>query len=206
MALHRCTQKQLPVSLIGAGLPQILAQAGRAKSYAERLFEYTKIGPLDQKAATQAIVKPASKEGVKFEDNALNEIFKKTEGYPYFIQEWGKHCWKVAQESPITLNNIERATTLVLNELDNGFFRVRLDRCTRLEKVYLRAMSELGSGSQKSGDIARLMGKSSQQVAPVRAKLISKGMIYSPAHGDNSFTVPLFNKFMKRTISWESRE
>ena len=206
VALHRCTQRQLPVSLIGAGLPQILGQAGRAKSYAERLFEYTKIGPLDQKAASQAIVEPASKRGVKFEDNALNEIFRRTEGYPYFIQEWGKHCWKVAQESPITLDNIKRATTLVLNELDDGFFRVRLDPCTRLERVYLRAMAELGSDSQKSGDIASLMGKSSQQVAPLRAKLISKGMIYSPAHGDNSFTVPLFNNFMKRTIPWKAEK
>ena len=206
VALHRCTQKQLPVSLIGAGLPQVLGQAGRAKSYAERLFEYTEIGPLEPEDAIQAVVEPVSKEGVKFERSALNEILRKTNGYPYFIQEWGKHCWKVAKESPITLNDVRKATVLALNELDNGFFRVRLDRCTPSEKAYLRAMAELNSDSQKSGDIAGLMNKSSQQVAPIRSKLIDKGMIYSPAHGDNSFTVPLFDEFMKRTISWESNK
>ena len=200
VALHRCTQKQLPVSLIGAGLPQTVGQAGRAKSYAERLFEYLEVGPLDREAATQAIVVPASKNKVEFQKDALDEIFKETEGYPYFIQEWGRHCWKVAKGSPITLDDVKLATELALSELDNGFFRVRLDRCTRLEKTYLRAMAEWGSGPQKSGDIANLMGKSSQQVAPVRAKLINKGMIYSPAHGDNTFTVPLFDKFMKRAI------
>ena len=200
VALHRCTQKQLPVILIGAGLPQIVAQAGRAKSYAERLFEYPKIGSLDRESAIQAIVKPASKEDVGFQGDALDEILKKTECYPYFIQEWGKHCWKIAAQSPITLDDVKKATDLALCELDNSFFRVRLDRCTPLEKSYLRAMAELNSGSQKSGDIAQLMKKSSQQVGPVRAKLIDKGMIYSPAHGDNSFTVPLFGEFIKRAI------
>ena len=200
VALHRCTQKQLPVSLIGAGLPQVVGQAGRAKSYAERFFEYPKVGALDRKAAIQAIVEPAEKRRVKFEKKALNEILRKTECYPYFIQEWGKHCWKVAQKSPITFVNVKKATELALVELDNSFFRVRLDRCTPLEKTYLRAMAELGPGSQKSGDIANVMGKSSQQVAPIRAHLISKGMIYSPAHGDNNFTVPLFDEFMKRVI------
>lgn len=200
MALHKCAQKQLPVILIGAGLPQVVGLAGRAKSYAERLFEYPEVGPLDKDAATQAIVVPASEKHVEFQKEALDKIFEKTKGYPYFIQEWGKHCWKVAEKSPVTLNNVEVATDLALSELDNSFFRVRLDRCTPLEKTYLRAMAELGSDFQKSGDIAKLMGKFSQQVAPVRANLIAKGMIYSPSHGDNNFTVPLFDEFMKRSI------
>ena len=200
VALHRCTQKQRPISLIGAGLPQIVAQAGRAKSYAERLFEYPRVGPLDENAAKLAIVGPASASGVVFKEDALVEILSKTRGYPYFIQEWGKHCWKVAQKSPITLDDVIRATDLALFELDNSFFRVRFDRCTRQEKNYLRAMAELGPDSQKSGDIANLLGRSSQQVAPLRASLINKGMIYSQAHGDNSFTVPLFSEFMRRAI------
>ena len=200
VALHKCTQKQLPVALIGAGLPQIVGQAGRAKSYAERLFEYPEVGALDREAADRAIVVPASKRGVHFQKDALDEIFHKTRGYPYFIQEWGKHCWKVAEKSPITLGDTKVATQLALNELDNSFFRVRFDRCTPLERMYLRAMAELESGPQKSGDIAHLMGKSSQQVAPTRANLIGKGMIYSPAHGDNHFTVPLFGEFMKRAM------
>ncbi len=198
VALHKCTQKQLPVILVGAGLPQVRFKAGRAKSYAERLFEYPKVGPLDREAAIQAISEPAEKQGVRFQKNALNEIFKITEGYPYFIQEWGRHCWKVAKSSPITLNHVKTATDLALNELDNGFFRVRLDRCTPLEKTYLRAMATLGLDDQKSGDIAKEMKKTSQQVAPIRASLMSKGIIYSPAHGDNKFTVPLFDEFMKR--------
>ena len=200
VALHRCAQKQLPVILVGAGLPQVMALAGRAKSYAERLFEYLEVGYLDRDAAIQAIVDPARRAKVVFHDDALEEILKKTQCYPYFIQEWGKHCWKVAQHSPVTLENVKVATDLALGELDNGFFRVRLDRCTPSEKSYLRAMAQLETGFQKSGDIAQLMGKSSQQVAPVRAKLIAKGMIYTPAHGDNRFTVPLFGEFMKRIM------
>ncbi len=203
-ALHKCTQKQLPVILLGAGLPQVIGQAGKAKSYAERLFEYPGVGPLDRRAAIRAITVPASRAGVQFQKGALDEIFKKTQGYPYFIQEWGKHCWKVAQKSPVTLKDVKKATALALNQLDNSFFRVRFDRCTPLEKAYLRAMSELRPGDQKSGEIAHLLGKPSQRVAPVRAKLMAKGMIYSPAHGDNRFTVPLFGQFMKRAMpDWE---
>ena len=200
MALHKCSQKQLPVMLVGAGLPQVVVRAGRAKSYAERLFEYPEIGPLDKQSAARAIVVPAEQRGVDFQEGALDKIFEKTEGYPYFIQEWGRHCWRVAKTSPITADDVETATALALSELDGGFFRVRLDRCTPLERSYLGAMAQLGSGSQKSGDIAALMGRSSQQVAPTRANLMKKGMIYSPAHGDNMFTVPLFDEFMKRVV------
>lgn len=200
MALHKCAQRELPVILIGAGLPQLIAQAGAAKSYAERLFEYHEIGPLDKKATTDAIQTPAIKAGVKFNDDALDEIFKQTQGYPYFLQEWGKHCWQVANQSPITLNDVKNATELALSELDAGFFRVRFDRMTPSEKKYLRAMAELGQGPHRSGDIAELLKKEVQSVAPTRAKLISKGMIYSQSHGDASFTVPLFDGFMKRVI------
>lgn len=200
MALHKCAQNNLPILLIGAGLPQLVGQAGRAKSYAERLFEYPEIGPLTESAAKEALVIPAKKLNVAYENNALVEILLKTKLYPYFLQEWGKHCWQCAEQSPITLQNVKTATKLAIIELDASFFRVRFDRLTPSEKKYLRAMAELGHGSQRSGDIAHLLKKEVQNVAPTRASLMTKGMIYSPSHGDNAFTVPLFEDYMKRVM------
>lgn len=200
MALHKCTQNQLPIILIGAGLPQLIEQAGRAKSYAERLFEYPDLGPLTPSAARKAIEAPAQKCGVKYEKNALDEILSQTQCYPYFLQEWGKYSWQCAKQSLITLNDVRAATDLAISELDANFFRVRFDRLTPTEKKYLRAMAELGEGHHRSGDIAAILNKDVQAVAPTRAKLISKGMIYSPSHGDNSFTVPLFDRYIKRVI------
>jgi hypothetical protein len=200
MALHRCQQKQLPVAVVGAGLPQLIAQAGRAKSYAERLFEYPVIGPLSKESANRALVLPAQKLKVDFEEGALDEIFKQTQGYPYFLQEWGKHAWQCATKSPITTSDAIEASTIAVAELDTNFFRVRFDRLTPSEKRYLRAMAEVGAGPHRSGDIARLLRKEVQGVAPIRATLIAKGMVYSPDHGDNSFTVPLFDGYMKRVM------
>lgn len=200
-ALHKCAQYQLPVALIGAGLPQLVGRAGRAKSYAERLFEYPEIGPLSDAEAKKALVAPAERENVKFDDGALAEILAQTKAYPYFLQEWGKHSWACADASPISREDAVAATDLAISELDDSFFRVRFDRLTPAEKRYLRAMAQLGAGPHKSGDIAQLLNKKVQAVAPTRATLISKGMIYSPAHGDNSFTVPLFDGYMKRVMS-----
>jgi hypothetical protein len=200
MALHKCSQKQLPVILIGAGLPQLVGQAGRAKSYAERLFEYPDIGPLDTTAAKKALEAPASKHNVIYEKNALDEVLSQTQCYPYFLQEWGKHSWQCAKQSPITLDDVKAATEFAISELDTNFFRVRFDRLTPTEKKYIRAMAELGAGPHRSGDIATLLKKDVQAVAPIRATLINKGMIYSPSHGDNSFTVPLFDGYMKRVL------
>ncbi len=200
MALHRCTQKQLPVTMVGAGLPQLIGQAGRAKSYAERLFMYPSIGPLSNEAAKKALTIPAEKMNVFYEEEALKEILAQTQGYPYFLQEWGKHCWQSAQKSPITRTDALNATEVAISGLDSSFFRVRFDRLTPNEKKYLRAMAELGPGPHRSGDIAHLLKKDVQGVAPVRANLINKGMIYSPDHGDNNFTVPLFDGYMKRVI------
>jgi len=200
MAIHKCSQSQLPVMLIGAGLPQLVGQAGRAKSYAERLFEYPEIGPLNQGAAKAALELPAQKLGVQYESEALDEILNCTQAYPYFLQEWGKYSWAVAEKSPISSKDVKIATDLAISELDASFFRVRFDRLTPTEKKYLRAMAELGPGSHRSGDIAHLLKKEVQSVAPIRASLITKGMIYSPSHGDNSFTVPLFDGYMKRVV------
>lgn len=200
MALHKCTQKQLPLALIGAGLPQLVGQAGRAKSYAERLFQYPEIGPLTDDAAKIALTIPALKNNVHYEPEALEEILNQTKGYPYFLQEWGKHCWQCAKNSPITSPDAKNATIHAIAELDSSFFRVRFDRLTPTEKRYLRAMAELGPGPHRSGDIAHLLKKEVQAVAPTRATLINKGMIFSPEHGDNSFTVPLFDGYMKRVM------
>ncbi len=199
-ALHRCAQYQLPLTLIGAGLPQLIGQTGRAKSYAERLFAFPEIGPLEPAAAELALCAPAERLGVKFEKAALEEIVKCTQAYPYFLQEWGKHSWDVARQSPITLTDVNLATDLAVADLDASFFRVRFDRLTPAEKRYLRAMAELGKGPHRSGDIAQVLGKGVRAVAPTRATLIGKGMVYSPAHGDTDFTVPLFNEYMKRVM------
>lgn len=199
-ALHKCAQLQLPIALIGAGLPQLVGRAGRAKSYAERLFEYPEIGPLNEDAARRALVVPARELGVDYEEGALMEILTQTKAYPYFLQEWGKHSWHCAHASPITREDAISATELAIQELDASFFRVRFDRLTPAEKRYLRAMAELGKGPQRSGDIAHLLNRDVRAVAPIRATLIGKGMVYSPSHGDNSFTVPLFDGYMKRVM------
>ncbi|MGK2952801.1 MAG: ATP-binding protein [Thiobacillus sp.] len=199
-ALHKCAQLQLPVALIGAGLPQLVGRAGRAKSYAERLFEYPEIGPLNEDEARRALVVPAKELGVDYEEGALEEILNQTKAYPYFLQEWGKHSWHCADASPITREDAVSATELAIQELDASFFRVRFDRLTPAEKRYLRAMAELGEGPHRSGDIAHLLNRDVRTVAPTRSSLIGKGMVYSPSHGGNSFTVPLFDGYMKRVM------
>jgi len=200
MALHRCAQRSLPVTMIGAGLPQLLGNLGEAKSYAERLFEFHHIGTLPDPDARRAIEAPAQRSNVRFTDSALSEILHQTQGYPYFLQAWGKQSWQCAQQSPITDADVRTATQEVLSELDASFFRVRLDRLTNAEKRYLRAMADLGPGPHRSGDIATRIGRAVQTVAPIRAKLIEKGMIYSPAHGDTAFTVPLFDAYCRRVM------
>jgi len=202
-ALHACQQDQLPVIAIGAGLPQLAGQVGKAKTYAERLFDFSEIGKLDDEEARYAVQRPAKHEGVSFQSAALDEILSQTQGYPYFLQEWGSQSWLAAKEKTITLADVREATGFAQAELDTGFFRVRYDRCTPMERKYLRAMAELGPGPHKSGDIAALMGRPVQSVAPRRSNLISKGMIYQPRHGDTAFTVPLFDEFMKRTMPLE---
>ena len=199
-ALHRTTQRRFPVILVGAGLPQLRGQTGRAKSYAERLFDFPVIGPLPPDAAKLAIVKPTRDQGVLVDEDALDSIVKHTQGYPYFVQEWAKLSWNIAVSSPITLRDVERATDLAIADLDESFFRVRFDRLTPTEKKYLRAMAELGAGPHRSGDIATVLERGVTSLGPTRNSLISKGMIWSPSHGDTAFTVPLFNDFMHRIM------
>ena len=208
-ALHRCAQLQLPLVVVGAGLPQLRGRMGEAKSYSERLFDFPIIGPLDAADAADAIVKPAHDEGVDVDNDAVNLIIGFTKGYPYFLQEWGKHAWDVATSSPITRQDVETASVEAVAALDESFFRVRFDRLTPAEKKYLRAMAELGAGPHRSGDIAAKLGRESSSLGPLRSSLIAKGMIWSPTHGDTAFTVPLFDEFMKRiipTADWDPTE
>ena len=199
-ALHRTAQLQLPVTLVGAGLPQLTALTGRARSYAERLFRFVQIGSLDDEAAALAIEEPARRLDVSYTTDAVGAILRRTRSYPYFLQEWGKHCWERAQGSPIEVHDVESATATATSELDASFFRVRYDRLTPKEKLYLRAMAELGPGPHRSGKVAEVLDRPVQSAAPVRANLIAKGMVYSPAHGDTAFTVPMFDEYMRRVM------
>ena len=200
MAVHRVNQQQLPLVLIGAGLPQLVGLSGKSKSYAERLFDFPEVGPLNEEDAKNALRDPVKEEGVVFEERALDRIVNLTQGYPYFIQEWGHYAWESAAASPITNEAVDEATRKALKNLDQSFFRVRFDRLTPRETPYLRAMAELGATTQSSGDIAAILGVEVRSVAPIRSSLIKKGMIYSPQHGDTAFTVPLFDQFMKRVM------
>jgi AAA ATPase domain len=197
-AVHRTVQLSLPVLLVGAGLPQLPGLAGSAKSYAERLFDFPEIGSLLVDDAKAALEEPARAQGVAFDLDALDELLVHTEGYPYFLQEWGYHVWNEAPRSPITVEDVERAAPTVQEQLDKNFFRVRMDRLTPAEKQYLLAMADLGAGPHRSGDIAAGLGVKVESVAPRRSALIKKGMLYSPAHGDTAFTVPMFDEYLRR--------
>jgi AAA ATPase domain len=199
-AMHRSEQRQLPIILVGAGLPQLRGQMGNAKSYAERLFDFPEIGPLPENAARQAIGRPISNEAVEINADAVADILRLTEGYAYFLQEWGSHTWLIAAASPITLQDVEGASAQAIAALDESFFRVRFDRCTPKEKRYLRAMAELGPGPHRSGDVANCFQAKVSSLAPTRSSLIKKGMVWSPNHGDTAFTVPMFDAFMKRIM------
>ncbi len=203
-ALHRTAQRSLPVVLVGAGLPQLRGHMGQAKSYAERLFDFPEIGPLDPPAAAIAIKKPVLAQGIKISEEALLQIVNETRGYPYFLQEWGKHAWDTAATSPIARSDIDQASKAAVAALDESFFRVRFDRLTPVERKYLRAMAELGPGPHRSGDVALVLDRKVTSLGPTRNKLISKGMIWSPNHGDTAFTVPLFDEFMRRIMPGDS--
>ena len=198
-AIHRTVQLELPVILVGAGLPQLPGLAGNAKSYAERLFDFPEIGSLDEEDARRVLAVPAKVQGVDFSSDALDRLVEFTQGYPYFLQEWGYHVWNAAPRSPIDLDDVTLAARDVQRRLDENFFRVRMDRLTPAEKQYLSAMAELGPGPHRSGDIAAELGVKVESVAPRRSGLIKKGMVYSPAHGDTAFTVPMFDDFLRRS-------
>jgi hypothetical protein len=200
MALHKTVQRSLPITLVGAGLPQLPRLAGEAKSYAERLFRFPHIGRLNPaREGREALVRPAADLGVVYEPDAVAVVMDYTEGYPFFIQEYGKIVWNEAPEgAPIGRELVERARELVEAQLDESFFRVRAERTTELELRYLRAMAELGPGPHRTGDIAEALGRRSEQLGPTRAKLIDKGLLYTPGYGMTAFTVPQFDRYMRR--------
>ncbi|MER8482212.1 ATP-binding protein [Mesorhizobium sp. M1322] len=198
VAIHRINQKSLPVLFFGAGLPQIAALSGDAKSYAERLFIFPKVDALDITAAEEAIRQPIEAEGETIDQAALSAIVQSTKGYPYFLQEWGYQAWNAAQDSPINADNVVAAAAAALKRLDEGFFKVRFDRLTPKEREYVIAMATLGTGPYRSSDVADVLGEKLTALGPRRATIINKGMIYSPAHGDIAFTVPMFEEYLKR--------
>lgn len=198
--LHRASQNRHPVTMVAAGLPQIVGQAGREQAYAEQLFQLVRIDNLDNADARDALCIPAEREGVKYDERAVLSIINRTKGNPYLLQEWGKQSWNIADASPIELKDAESASIAALAELDDGFFRVRLDRLSPSEKKCMRAMAELGPGPHRSADMAGLLGGNVTTVAPIRNSLIAKGMIYDLPNGDTAFTAPLFDGFMKRIM------
>ena len=198
MAVHRTNQRDLPILLVGAGLPSLVRIAGETKSYAERLFEYPKINSLDREEARRALAKPAITSGVEFESEAIEAIIEHTKGYPYFLQQWGYQVWNAATKSPITIADVRAASDLAIRRLDQNFFLSRYERLSNPQKDYLRTMAELGPGPHNTPDIAEAMKKTQQQLGPTRYGLITGGMIYSPRRGEVAFTVPLFDEFMKR--------
>lgn len=201
VAIHKIGQKQLPVIFFGAGLPQLAGLSGDAKSYAERLFLYPKVGALDEESALKAIKGPINDEGEEITSSALRKICEITEGYPYFLQEWGFQSWNTADKSPIDKSDIESATEDALKRLDDGFFQVRFDRLTPKEREYVIAMSKLGRGPYRSSEVADRLGEPPNKLGPRRAQIIAKGMIYSPQYGDIDFTVPMFDDYLRR--NWE---
>ncbi|MGA8165094.1 MAG: ATP-binding protein [Waddliaceae bacterium] len=200
MAMHKLQQKQLPVLLLGAGLPVLPGLAGESKSYAERLFNFPNIGELSKEDAYKALRDPALAASVEFDEKALGKIYEHTKGYPYFLQEWGYKAWNRAESSPITCDVIDIATTEVIDQLDDNFFKVRFDRLTPKERDFLRMMASLGKEPYKVADIAHHFNAKVSTLSPVRANLMKKGMIYSPSYGFIAFTVPLFDEFMIRTM------
>ncbi|MCF6263663.1 MAG: ATP-binding protein [Xanthomonadales bacterium] len=198
VAVHRVNQKKLPIMFFGAGLPQIAALTGDAKSYSERLFNFPPVGPLNELAASSAIEQPIQAEGESITKDAIDMIYEKTEGYPYFLQEWGFQVWNLADRSPINKDDVEKATLEALRRLDASFFRVRFERLSPKEREYVIAMASLGNGPYRSFDVAAVLGVDMQKLGPRRAQIIHKGMIYSEAYGDIDFTVPMFAGFLNR--------
>lgn len=203
LGLHRANQLALPVTIAGAGLPSLATLTGEAKSYSERMFTFPQVGSLSDADARRALTDPAAEEGVIWDSRALDRVLALTEGYPYFIQEFGKQAWDVADgPNTITASDAERSVPLAMAELDSGFFQVRTGRLTDKERTYLRAMAELGPGPMRSADVAKLLGKNTTAVGPVRDRLLKRALCFSPRWGELGFTVPMFDQFMKRWMPW----
>lgn len=197
-AVHRCGQRNVPIILFAAALPQILGIAAKQRSYAERIFRFPRVGPLSSSDAEKAIRTPIEGEGESITSDALHRIVELTKGYPYFLQEYGRHAWLTATESPITFDDVEHAQVDATAALDESFFETRMQRITPRERDYLLAMAGLGEGPYHSTDVATALGGDTTQVAPYRDGLIRKGMIWAPRRGEIELTVPMFDAFLRR--------
>jgi hypothetical protein len=203
-AMHRISQKNLPVALVGTGLPQLPGLMVDAKSYAERLFSYPRIGHLTEAAAREALVDPANAQGVQFEAAALEKMIELSGCYPAFIQAYGKQVWNMAPASPISLADVEAAEPLVVAKLDDEFFHSRFEKATPSERLYMSAMASLGEGPYRTRDVVKRLGGGSG-ASTHRDSLIKKGLIFSPDFGLVDFTVPHFSPFMRRRYPFELR-
>ena len=202
VGLHRISQEQLPILVAGAGLPSLPGLAGDAKTYAERLFAFRMINSLNKAEARAALANPAQAGNVHWQPDALDRVVDRTGGYPYFLQEFGKHAWDIAAgPEEITATDVEAATPLALAELDSGFFRVRIDRATGEERTYLAAMASLGTGPYSTGDVAAVLNRTATEASPHHDALIRRGLCYSPRHGVIDFTVPMFDEFVRRAMT-----
>ena len=198
-ALHRVSQRQLPLALAGAGLPNVARLAGEAKSYAERLFTFPVLGPLPVEDAREALIRPAAAFDVTYDRRAVEAVMAFAEGYPYFIQEYGDVLWDHAAGPEVTAVEAVEAQALVEARLDSNFFRVRIERASEQEVGYMRAMAELGPEPQTAAAVAAVLHRRSEQLGKVRTRLIEKGLLYAPAYGRAAFTVPQFDRFLRRS-------
>lgn len=200
-AIHRMNQLGLPILLYAAGLPTILRIAGDAKSYSERLFNFTKISSLNDNDAIDAITVPALQYGVKFDDAAVSLILKHTGGYPYFIQQYGRIIWNLAAiDRHVTKEIVHTSYDEYTETLDNSFYGVRFNRSTKAEKDFLLAMSQCKHFPCAMNEVSKKMNRDSHSISPLRNNLINKGLIYSPSFGEIDFTVPHFDRFLERTF------
>ncbi|MGL5436801.1 MAG: ATP-binding protein [Lachnospiraceae bacterium] len=197
-ALHRVNQLRLPIVIFGAGLPKVLKILGEVKSYAERLFNYVPIAELTDDAAREAIIKPAEDFDVTYTADAVDSIIKWTRGYPFFIQELCNTVWEFTEKEQIDIEDVDRVIPTFLSHLDASFFKVRYDRCTKKEHDFLFAMAKCGELPCTISNVAKIMKKRVNSISPIRAQLISKGIVYSTGHGEIDFTVPLFDEYLKR--------
>jgi hypothetical protein len=196
-ACHELSQVGGPLIVVGAGLPHLPSVLSASKSYSERLFRYARIDRLDREAADQALLAPAEREDVLFKQDALDALYEAADGYPYFVQAYGKVTWDVAAASPITMADVRVAAPEAESELAVGFFGSRYERATPAEREYMRAMAAIGDEPVPTSNVADELGRKPSSLSPARDGLIKKGLIYSSERGLIAFTVPHFGKFLR---------
>lgn len=200
-ACHELSQQGAPLIVVGAGLPHLPAVLSASKSYSERLFRYLRIDRLERDAADRALLAPAEREGVEFAPGALDALYEAADGYPYFVQAYGKVTWDVAAASPITADDVAMAAPVAETELAVGFFGSRYDRATPAEREYMHAMAELGGpggAPVATSEVAVSLGRKPASLSPARDSLIKKGLVYSAERGQIAFTVPHFGRYLLR--------